>query len=455
MNAASTPSASEIYGRALPPHPVEGAVAGLAAGVILGFTAGAWLAGGGGAMGARTEQRLALGAGGMAFGGAAGLVDVGLRRRRFRAEAARSWRGWRPFRVIRKQPESREITSFHLAPVDGLPIPTFSPGQFLTIQLPIPGQGRPTVRTYSLSDDLADGSRPGAQYRLSIKREPAPRGLDVPPGRASSWMHDAVEEGSTLLCRPPAGAFVLHGDRDRPIALVSNGVGITPMLTMARAARRLGLQQPIWFIHGARDGSHQAFSSEIRDLAAPGPAGVPAPVHVHLAYSRPRPEDEGRYQSRGRVDAALLQRLLPEDADIYLCGSPPFMEGMLAALRQVRGGDGEAIEGVFFEVFTPAPRPQHPDPADGSAAGQAAEVTFHRSGREARWAEAAGSLLELAEDQGLTPPFACRAGVCGTCRCRVLEGAVETTATPSAPLGEGEALICISRPAGGRVVLDL
>jgi len=69
-------------------------------------------------------------------------------------------------------------------------------------------------------------------------------------------MHDHVHEGSSILCRPPSGAFVLYRDRDRPITLVSNGVGITPMMTMASAAKRLRVKRPIWFINGARDGAH-------------------------------------------------------------------------------------------------------------------------------------------------------------------------------------------------------
>jgi uncharacterized protein len=91
--------------------------------------------------------------------------------------ATQVWKDWRNFVVVRKEKESEEITSFYLKPEDGEKIPSFQPGQFLTIRLDVPGQTKPVIRTYSLSDypETCD------YYRLSIKREPAPEGLDVLP----------------------------------------------------------------------------------------------------------------------------------------------------------------------------------------------------------------------------------------------------------------------------------
>jgi ferredoxin-NADP reductase len=236
---------------------------------------------------------------------------------------------------------------------------------------------------------------------------------------------------------------VLSATNHRPLALVSNGVGITPMITMAKAARRVGINQSIWFIHGARDGAHQAFREEIADLEHADPN-----LHVHITYSRPRAKDEGRFQSRGHVDPALLNRLLPVDCDLYLCGSPPFMEAMLAGLKQ----QGIPEDRIFFEVFSRSPRQEVSEEAQGVAQ---ASIGFLRSGLEAQWPGEADNLLAFAEEQGLKPPFGCRAGVCGTCRCRVIEGEVVPLTPPTASVGDGEALICISRPACGRVVLDL
>ncbi|MCA1993144.1 MAG: oxidoreductase, partial [Coleofasciculus sp. S288] len=156
---------------------------------------------------------------------------------------SKTWKDWRNFAVVRKVKESEEITSFYLKPEDKGEIPNFQPGQFLTIKLNIPGQDKPVIRTYSLSDypDPLD------YYRLSIKREPAPKGLDVPPGVASNFMHDRIQEGSIIPAKPPNGKFVLDVNKSIPAVLISNGVGITPMLSMAKACTQLNPNRPIWF----------------------------------------------------------------------------------------------------------------------------------------------------------------------------------------------------------------
>ncbi|WP_245939708.1 FAD-binding oxidoreductase [Stenomitos frigidus] len=178
-----------------------------------------------------------------------------------------TWRDWRNFVVVRKVKESEEITSFYLKPEDKGEIPNFQPGQFLTIKLEIPGQTRPVIRTYSLSDY----PEPCDYYRLSIKREPMPPGLDVMPGIASNFMHDHVHEGSVIPAKPSSGKFILEVQTSIPAVLISNGVGITPMMSMAKAVTRLNPQRPLWFLHGARDGSFHAFRDEVRAIAEQNP----------------------------------------------------------------------------------------------------------------------------------------------------------------------------------------
>lgn len=376
---------------------------------------------------------------GMALGGAVGVVIPVLQRRRRRTATA-VWTGWREFVVTHKQRESEEISSFHLRPRDGEPLPDFRPGQFLPIELIIPGQARPVLRTYSLSD-YPNGGAPPDHYRLSIKREAAPRGLDVPAGLASNFLHDHVEVGSSLRVLAPAGSFVLDTQATTPIVLISNGVGITPMIAMAKAALQQPGQRPVWFIHGCRKSQFHAFADEIADLAADH-----GQLYVHIVYSRPSNDDQGRYQSEGRVDGALIQRLVQGPADYFLCGSPPFMDSLITELKQA----GVADSAIHFESFTRSQATQ--------ATGQPpSEVTFSRSARTATWSgeEQEQSLLSLAEAEGLEPPFACRAGVCGTCTTRLLQGEVDYLSEPSAALQPGEVLICVARPRSRTLSLDL
>jgi uncharacterized protein len=352
------------------------------------------------------------------------------------------WKDWRNFVVVRKVKESEEITSFYLKPEDSEEIPTFQPGQFLTIRLEIPGQAKPVLRTYSLSDY----PEPCDYYRLSIKREPAPTDLDVPPGLSSNFMHDHIQEGSVIPAKPPSGKFVLEVHKQNPVVLISNGVGITPMIAMAKACSRLNPNRPIWFLHGARDGRYHAFRDEVLNLAEQNPN-----LQIHFAYNRPRPEDEGQFQSIGYVDTALIQTLASQDAAFFLCGSPPFLQSIREGLQAW----GIPEDRVFFESFMKARSVPSTSNLPAPASSEGSEIVFARSGKTLTWESEHDSILEFAEAHELNPDYSCRAGICGTCMCKVLEGEVDYQEEPTAAIAEGSVLICISKPKTERVVLEL
>jgi uncharacterized protein len=356
--------------------------------------------------------------------------------------ATQGWKDWRNFVVVRKVKESEEITSFYLKPEDGDDIPNFQPGQFLTIKLDIPGQPKPVLRTYSLSDypDPCD------YYRLSIKREPAPRDLDVPPGLSSNFMHHQIQEGSVISVKPPSGKFVLEVHKPNPVVLISNGVGITPMIAMAKACSRLNPNRPIWFLHGTRDGQYHAFQDEMLNLTQQNPN-----LQIHFAYSRPRPEDEGQFHSTGYVDTALIQTLASQDAAFFLCGSPPFMQSIREGLQAW----GVPEDRVFFESFMKARIAPAESLSPVIAGSETAEIVFAQSNKTLTWQAEQDSLLEFAEANDLNPDYSCRQGICGTCMCKILEGEVEYQSEPTAAIAEGSVLICISKPKTVRVVLEL
>jgi uncharacterized protein len=356
--------------------------------------------------------------------------------------AVQGWKDWRNFVVVRKVKESEEITSFYLKPKDGDDIPSFQPGQFLTIKLEIPGQAKPVLRTYSLSDY----PEPCDTYRLSIKREPAPRDLDVPPGLSSNFMHDQIQEGSIIPAKPPSGKFVLEVHKQNPVVLISNGVGITPMIAMAKACSHLNPNRPIWFLHGARDGRYHAFRDEVLNLTQQNPN-----LQIHFAYSRPRPEDEGQFQSTGYVDTALIQTLASQDAEFFLCGSPPFLQSIREGLQTW----GVPEDRVFFESFMKARSVPFTSALPAPALSESSEIVFTKSGKALTWESEYDSILEFAEAHELNPDYSCRQGICGTCMCRILEGEVEYQEEPTAAIAEGSVLICISKPKTTRVVLEL
>jgi uncharacterized protein len=362
------------------------------------------------------------------------------------------WTDWRKFIVMRKVKESDGITSFYLHPEDNGEIFDFSPGQFLTLKLDIPGQSKPIIRTYSLSDY----DRSPMNYRLSIKRELAPVNLNVLPGIASNFMHDSIHEDSIIWVKPPAGKFVLDLDSPKPAVLISNGVGITPMIAMAKAAVLLNPSRQIWFLHGARDGNAHAFCDEMNALCASNPN-----LHVIYCYSQPTAVDNGTYHQQGYVDSALIQNIVaPEmhqlcgstEADYFLCGSTSFMD----ALRNGLKASGVPDRNVMFESFAKAM--SKAVETVGTVAIEPidpVEVVFSKSGKTRIWNPADGTILEFAEANGLHPDYSCRAGVCGTCMCRISEGAVEYEELPVGSVDPGSVLICISKPKTARVVLDL
>jgi nitric oxide dioxygenase len=242
-------------------------------------------------------------------------------------EREHGWQGFRRFKVQRKQAESQVITSFYLAPADGMTVRPFKAGQYVTVRMPA-ADGSTTMRNYSLS-----GAPGEACYRISVKREPSP-GAEAPDGYVSNYLHGQVEEGETIEVAPPCGEFTLdeqdHGSR--PLVLISGGVGITPVLSMLHAALKRNDGREIWFIHAAINGDTHAFRREVLDLADQHPS-----LHVHFRYSQPTRCDRERelFDSEGLINGAFLSSLLESsEAAFYLCGPKEFMaqvrEGLLA-----------------------------------------------------------------------------------------------------------------------------
>jgi ferredoxin len=175
-------------------------------------------------------------------------------------------------------------------------------------------------------------------------------------------------------------------------------------------------------------------------------------VKLVRVLSDTRGAEKGKdYEVAGRIDMALLRAVLPfNDYDFYLCGPGPFMQSIYDGLRGLNVVDGR----VHAETFGPASLQRKPDQSSlaptipqRAAAKTSVPVTFVASGKEARWQPDGGSLLELAEARGLQAEFSCRRGTCGSCRTKVLAGAVAYTTTPTAPVAVDEALICCAVPA--------
>ena len=342
-----------------------------------------------------------------------------------------------PYEVCDIRPESDVITSFYLRRADGKAPARHQPGQFLPIRLTIPGQDKPALRTYTLSD-----APDSATYRLSIKKEGG-------TALVSNYLHDNAAKGFRLDAMAPRGKFVLDQESERPVVLISGGVGITPMIAIANfiiaEGERTREFRPTYFIHGAQNGRLHAFGDHVRQLAAEHEV-----FNAHIRYSHPSGDDRVgvTHDSVGFVDIDLLKSLLPFDEyDFYLCGPGPFMQSLYDGLT----GLGVRDERIHYESFGPATvlkhdkRPNQP-PVPGEAVDGPVSVNFAASDVTATWSPDSGTLLELAEAAGLNPNYACRSGVCGTCATRIKCGSVDYVEEPSAPHADDEVLICCATP---------
>ncbi|ROS01807.1 nitric oxide dioxygenase [Sinobacterium caligoides] len=236
------------------------------------------------------------------------------------------WRGERSFKVEKKVKESDVITSFYLRPVDAGGVPEFKAGQYLGLVLTIDGETM--RRNYSLSD------APNKDYlRISVKREQG--------GLVSNYLHDDVQIGDELSLLPPAGEFVVK-ESDRPLVLVTAGVGVTPAISMLNHCVKTG--RKIQFIHAAISSKVHAFRQHVDALAKQF-------SNVSKCYVYSEPTKTCEPDATGFVGLPLLREKLAgnSEVDFYFLGPKPFM----VLMNQYAHDLGIAEENIHFEFFGP------------------------------------------------------------------------------------------------------
>jgi ferredoxin-NADP reductase/MOSC domain-containing protein YiiM len=352
-----------------------------------------------------------------------------------------AWRGFRSFRVSRKVRESANVISLVLEPTDPQLLVAALPGQFVVLRFGLVAPPA-LMRSYSLS------GQPGAHsYRVSIKREAH--------GAASTYIEDKLQAGDIVEASAPRGSFTLRSG-DTPVALLSAGIGVTPVLAILHALAADASTREIWWLYGTRNGREHPFADETRRLFKALPRH-----HSHICYSSPDPEDRPNvdFDTSGRLSPRVLEMLhLPNNGDFYICGPSTFMSDVTAGLVAL----GVARDRIHTETFgsspsrTPgiaaaAPRPPH---LPAGPAGSGPLVSFARTGLNVQWGPAFHSLLELAEACDVPVRWACRTGVCHTCETGLVAGKIGYRPDPvDAPM-DGNVLICCSRPESD-IVIDL
>lgn len=339
-------------------------------------------------------------------------------------------RDWpRAARVAGRVAESAGVTSFWLEDPLAPLRPQPRAGQHLRLHL-VNGEGRAAWRCYTISG--AEGSR----LRVSVKRD----------GAASAWLHDALPAGGHVLISGPHGDVHLRDEpgEDRPLVLLSAGIGLTPTVAMLQELTASGSVRPVLVAHAARDGADLALWAEARDLARRLPRAM---VRLHLSRASASECDAlGAAPGRIPFDAVLQQVRRVQEADAYVCGPACFLADARAALLRAGAAPGRVHAEAFASPGAGITRPGENTEDAGSRATGPFRVRFASSGVEATWTPRTGTLLDLAEAAGLAPPANCRSGACGTCRVSLVAGTVGHYPEPVLPAGPDAAYLCCAVP---------
>lgn len=305
--------------------------------------------------------------------------------------------------------EARGIASYELVAPDGAPLPAFTAGAHIDLQLP-----GGLVRSYSLVNPPADTHR----YVIAVNRDRDSRG-------GSSWLHEVPRVGELFTASAPRNDFPL-AEHAASSVFIAGGIGITPFMAMASRLRQLG--RP-WQLHYAARSRAQAAFAEALQALADGQPGCG--VGLHLSE-----------QEAGRLDVARVVREAPAEAHLYCCGPAGMIDDFLKACAQ-----------------RPAPHVHHERFAASqqAATGGGYEVALARSGRS--FAVAPGkSILDTLLDHGVDVQYACSEGICGTCKTGLLEGEADHRddyLTPGERAANQSIMICCSGARSRRLVLDL
>lgn len=300
------------------------------------------------------------------------------------------------------------VRAYELRRADGGALPHAAAGSHLTLPVPL-SDGTVATRSYSLTTDPARSGR----FEIAVLREDRGHG-----GSAALHRHYAL--GTRLRCEPPRNAFPLHADA-RPAVLIAGGIGITPIKAMAEALLAEGRTFELHY--AARSPGEAAYRDELTRLLG-------ARLHCYDAA-------EGRLQPEQVIAQA------PADAQFYVCGPTRLIDAVLTAAA----AHGLPAERVRHERFSAA----------SNAGGRPFEVVLKWAGKTLE-VPADRSILDTMLAAGVDVPHSCRAGTCGSCAVKVIDGEPEhrdQALSVHEREGAGLLCVCISRARSDRLVLDV
>ena len=241
------------------------------------------------------------------------------------------WKGLREFELIKREDESNSITSFYISPKDGKPLPDYHSGQYISLYVKPESYAYRQIRQYSLSDSHSENV-----YRITVKKE----------GVVSKHLHDYWQVGDSVNITPPAGEFQLKPDENKPVVLVSAGVGVTPMISVMNTVLKKRKTQNITFVQAVKDGQEHPFKAFLSETEKQNKVRFESIVF----YENPLESDQKGldYHHQGLLDLDLVEKSVNQkEADYYLCGPIPFMSEVHKKLTEW----GVNKDQIHYEIF--------------------------------------------------------------------------------------------------------
>jgi ring-1,2-phenylacetyl-CoA epoxidase subunit PaaE len=321
----------------------------------------------------------------------------------------------------------------------------FQAGQHVSIRSPVVGDE--VRRNYSICAPATSGP-----LRIGVKR--------IPDGVFSSYAAERLRPGDVLDIMTPTGSFstALRPGQRKRYGAIAAGSGITPVLSILSTALEIEPDSSAVLVYVNRTTLNIMFLEDLEDLKNRYPDRFQL---IHVLDEEPLDVEilSGRLDA-GRLGRILDHLVLPDDVDEwFLCGPLPMTDVAREVLRAYGADDEHIHRELFFVGPPPAAGSRAPVPEAGTEPEAGAQVTVVLDGRSQTFVlpENGASILDATLRYRADAPFACKNGVCGTCRAKVVEGRVRMDASYAlepADVAAGYALACQSHPAAGRVVLD-
>jgi glycine betaine catabolism B len=323
---------------------------------------------------------------------------------------------------------THDVRSFELRPLRPRPL-AFRPGQYLTITASVAGVEY--ERCYTISSPPTRSE----SLEITVKRTPG--------GPVSTWLHDHLRVGDTLRASGPLGLFSMDNHPANKYLFLSAGSGITPLMSMARTLCDRSVQTDVVLVHNARTPDDIVFRHELESTVARH--GITTAIIC---------EDDSPSERwagpRGRLTVPMLLSIAPDllDREVFTCGPPAYMAAVREML-ELLGADPTRCHEESFTIDSGPPTTLEPD-----AGVEQHTVEFRRSGRVVTCGSDT-SILDAAQNAGLTLPSSCGEGVCGTCKSTLLDGTVDMRHAGGIrprEIADNKILLCSSRPCGDLVI---